>query len=236
MREPARPAAERRGAGTSRLHCRSGVRRRRRRRGADRAHLAGIGSWRGAHQLHWSLRPGRLHAPPCHDDFRARPARRRPAAPKPCAHQRAGRLRTAHPGGCRHRAPARWRHGRPDNLAPRTEAAVVVGFGSAPPGVGQFRASLSARLPPWGRGVFEAATYFISLNVAGIAKPFLALQRPLVPGQELLSGFAISPALSPGDADALRTFAPRASARHFARRPPERSAYGARHVSHDTGW
>jgi len=45
--------------------------------------------------------------------------------------------------------------------------------------------------------VFEAATYFISLNVAGSAKPFLALQRPLVPGQEPLSGFAISPALSP---------------------------------------
>jgi hypothetical protein len=65
------------------------------------------------------------------------------------------------------------------------------------PGVGTFRASLSARLPPWGRGVLEAATYFISLNVAGFAKPFLALQRPLVPGQELLSGFAISPALSP---------------------------------------
>jgi hypothetical protein len=65
------------------------------------------------------------------------------------------------------------------------------------PGVGTFRASLSARLPSWGRGVLEAATYFISLNVAGVAKPFLALQRPLVPGQELLSGFAISPALSP---------------------------------------
>ena len=65
------------------------------------------------------------------------------------------------------------------------------------PGFGTFRASLSARLPPWGRGVFEASTYFISLNVAGIAKPFLALQRPLVPGQELFSGFAISPALSP---------------------------------------
>ena len=45
--------------------------------------------------------------------------------------------------------------------------------------------------------MLEASTYFISLNVAGIAKPFLALQRPLVPGQELFSGFAISPALSP---------------------------------------
>ena len=39
-------------------------------------------------------------------------------------------------------------------------------------------------------------TYFVSLNVAGFAKPFLSLQRPVIPGQELLSGFAVSPALS----------------------------------------
>jgi hypothetical protein len=65
------------------------------------------------------------------------------------------------------------------------------------PGVGTLRASLSTGLPPWGRGVFEATTYFVSLNVAGFAKPFLALQRPVIPGQELLSGFAVSPALSP---------------------------------------
>jgi len=67
------------------------------------------------------------------------------------------------------------------------------------PGVGRLQASLSSRLPPWGRGVFEATTYFVSLNVAGLglARPFLALQRPVIPGQELLSGFAISPALSP---------------------------------------
>ena len=65
------------------------------------------------------------------------------------------------------------------------------------PGLGTLQASLSSRLPPWGRGVFEAATYFVSLNMAGFARPFLALQRPVIPGQEL-SGFAISPALSPG--------------------------------------
>jgi hypothetical protein len=65
------------------------------------------------------------------------------------------------------------------------------------PGIGTLRASLSSRLPPWGRDVFEATTYFVSLNVAGFAKPFLALQRPVVPGQEMLSGFAVSPALSP---------------------------------------
>ena len=65
------------------------------------------------------------------------------------------------------------------------------------PGIGTWRATLASRLPPWGRGVFEATTYFVSLNVAGFAKPFLALQRPVIPGQELLSGFAVSPALSP---------------------------------------
>ena len=62
--------------------------------------------------------------------------------------------------------------------------------------VGTLRASLSSRLPPWGRGVFDAGTYFASLNVPAFAKPFLALQRPVIPGQELLSGFAVSPALS----------------------------------------
>ena len=65
------------------------------------------------------------------------------------------------------------------------------------PGIGMLHASLSSRLPPWGRGVLEAATYFVSLNVAGFAKPFLALQRPVIPGQVLFSGFAVSPALSP---------------------------------------
>jgi hypothetical protein len=65
------------------------------------------------------------------------------------------------------------------------------------PGIGSLRASLASRLPPWGRGIFEATTYFISLNVAGFAKPFLALERPVIPGQELLSGFAVSPVLSP---------------------------------------
>jgi hypothetical protein len=65
------------------------------------------------------------------------------------------------------------------------------------PGIGLLQASVASRLPPWGRGIFEAATYFISLNVTGFARPFLALERPLMPGQELFSGFAISPALSP---------------------------------------
>jgi hypothetical protein len=37
----------------------------------------------------------------------------------------------------------------------------------------------------------------VSLNMSGFVKPFLALQRPVMPGQELLSGFAVSPVLSP---------------------------------------
>ena len=65
------------------------------------------------------------------------------------------------------------------------------------PGLAPLQASIASRLPPWGRGIFELATYFVSLNVAGFARPFLAFERPIVPGQELLSGFAISPALPP---------------------------------------
>jgi hypothetical protein len=65
------------------------------------------------------------------------------------------------------------------------------------PGMGPLRGALAARLPPWGRGIFEATTYFVSLNVVGFATPFIALERPVMPGQELLSGFALSPALSP---------------------------------------
>jgi hypothetical protein len=64
------------------------------------------------------------------------------------------------------------------------------------PGIGLLRASLASRLPPWGRGIFDATTYFVSLNVAGFGKPFVALERPVIPGQQLLSGFAVSPALS----------------------------------------
>lgn len=64
------------------------------------------------------------------------------------------------------------------------------------PGFGSLRASIASRLPPWGRGVFEAATYFVSLNVTGFATPFVALERPVIPGQQPLSGFALSPALS----------------------------------------
>lgn len=70
------------------------------------------------------------------------------------------------------------------------------------PGVGSLQASISSRLPPWGRGVFEASTYVIGLNLLGFVTPVqrlfpLVLERPVLPGQEWLSGFAISPTLSP---------------------------------------
>jgi hypothetical protein len=64
------------------------------------------------------------------------------------------------------------------------------------PGIGSLRASVASRLPPWGRGIFDATTYFVSLNVTGFSKPFLMLERPVTPGQQLLSGFAVSPTLS----------------------------------------
>lgn len=68
--------------------------------------------------------------------------------------------------------------------------------GAMLPNIGSLRASVASRLPPWGRGIFEATTYFVSLNLAGFSKPFLVLERPVLPGQ-LLSGFAVSPVLSP---------------------------------------
>ena len=66
--------------------------------------------------------------------------------------------------------------------------------GSPIPGFGSLQASISSRLPAWGRGAFEASTYFVTFNVIGFVP---ALVRPVIPGQEWLSGFAISPAMSP---------------------------------------
>ena len=68
------------------------------------------------------------------------------------------------------------------------------------------KATLASRLPSWGRGPFEMATYFVSLNAIGFGRPFFALERTLIPGQEWLSGFAITPSLSP-----------RTTAAHYAR-------------------
>jgi hypothetical protein len=77
------------------------------------------------------------------------------------------------------------------------------------PGLGSFQASISSRLPVWGRGALDASTYLVTFNLLALARPSLGiltfmsrtpsavvLERPSLPGQEWLSGFALSPALS----------------------------------------
>jgi hypothetical protein len=86
--------------------------------------------------------------------------------------------------------------------------------GPVVPGFGSLRAAISSRLPGWGRGIFDASTYYLSLNVVGLAAPLLrllpfapsaqpelvvVLERPYLPGQEALSGFVLSPWLAPRD-------------------------------------
>lgn len=79
-----------------------------------------------------------------------------------------------------------------------------MGFG------GSLQAAISSRLPPWGRGVFEASTYYATISLIGFTNPLgllpapkrslsslLLLERPYLPGQALFSGFALSPDLSP---------------------------------------
>jgi len=76
---------------------------------------------------------------------------------------------------------------------------------------GLLEATISSRLPPWGRGIFEASTYYLTFSATGFSNPLirllpigvrpsppalLILERPYLPGQALLSGFAISPQLS----------------------------------------
>jgi len=78
------------------------------------------------------------------------------------------------------------------------------------PGLGSYQASISSRLPAWGRGVVDASTYLVTFNLLGLARPLLGvlpllskappaaivLERPYLPGQGWLSGFAVSPQLS----------------------------------------
>jgi hypothetical protein len=92
--------------------------------------------------------------------------------------------------------------------------------GPVVPGLGSLEASISSRLPAWSRGIFDASTYVVTVNLLalapsslGVLKLFskappamLLFERPLLPGQELLSGFALSPTLSP-----------RATGAHYAR-------------------
>jgi len=77
------------------------------------------------------------------------------------------------------------------------------------PGLGSYQASISSRLPVWSRGAVGASTYLVTLDVLALARPSLGvlrvlskappvvLERPYLPGQEWLSGFAVSPQLSP---------------------------------------
>ncbi|HLK51171.1 MAG TPA: POTRA domain-containing protein [Bryobacteraceae bacterium] len=75
---------------------------------------------------------------------------------------------------------------------------------------GSLHAAIESRLPAWGQGVFELSTYTLSLNLMLFAKPLgalvpflpnrrflplLTLNRPILPGQRLLSGFTIAPQL-----------------------------------------
>jgi hypothetical protein len=63
-------------------------------------------------------------------------------------------------------------------------------------GLGGLQAQIAWRLPPWGRGIFKVATSFISLSAIGFAPPVLALELPILPGREWLSGFIAGPQIS----------------------------------------
>ena len=80
-----------------------------------------------------------------------------------------------------------------------------------PSSFGLLEANVSSRLPPWGRGILEASTYYVTFSLTGFSNPLirllpirvrpsppavLLLERPYLPGQALFSGFALSPQLS----------------------------------------
>jgi len=75
---------------------------------------------------------------------------------------------------------------------------------------GPLQASLSSRLPAWGRGLLELSTYTASISLLGPLKsisplfalttnrsflPVFALSRPYTPGEGWTSGFAFAPQL-----------------------------------------
>ena len=73
---------------------------------------------------------------------------------------------------------------------------------------GPLQASIASRLPSWGHGIFELATYAVSISLFVFPKPLipivnapkgfvpvLALQRAFTPGEGWRSGFAIAPQL-----------------------------------------
>ena len=75
---------------------------------------------------------------------------------------------------------------------------------------GPLEASIKSRLPKWGTGLFEMATYSINLSLyaflppiipalsflpKGTILPVLSLQRPFIPGNSFTSGLFIAPQL-----------------------------------------
>ena len=74
---------------------------------------------------------------------------------------------------------------------------------------GPLEAMLSARLPSWGRGIFDLSTYAVSISAIGLYRPILsalgppkniflplvALRRPFLPGESWTSGIVIAPQL-----------------------------------------
>jgi len=77
------------------------------------------------------------------------------------------------------------------------------------PGLGSYQASISSRLPVWGSGALDASTYLLTFNAISLSRSLgvltfmskapsavVLLERPSLPGQEWLSGFGVSPALS----------------------------------------
>jgi hypothetical protein len=75
---------------------------------------------------------------------------------------------------------------------------------------GPLDASISSRLPPWGRGLLELSTYTASVTLIAFSNPLLpalsifpkgplipvlALSRPFMPGEGWKSGFSIVPQL-----------------------------------------
>jgi Surface antigen variable number repeat len=73
---------------------------------------------------------------------------------------------------------------------------------------GPLEASISSRLPAWGRGIFELSTYTASIGIFAFGSPLIpilnappkflpvvALARPFTPGDGWLSGFVIAPQL-----------------------------------------
>lgn len=75
---------------------------------------------------------------------------------------------------------------------------------------GPLQLKLGSRLPAWGRGILELSTYTAAFQVMYFAKPLsqilpgfpdkrllpiFTIQRPMLPGQRIFSGFTIAPQL-----------------------------------------